>query len=172
VKKVLLTLGLVAGMVANAQMAIISGSNHKVYRVTRLNFDSVEVKHLEMGNVKSTDTMTVGDFITLTGGYSIMSGNITNPKPVAPKIDEHKHKPLSEEQLAKFYVAKVVGFTVGLTYLTYKFIKWVNAPIPISPPSIYNPGTIGGQCSATAASTGQRCKRSRESGSAYCWQHN
>jgi hypothetical protein len=91
VKKVLLTLGLVAGMVANAQMAIISGSNHKVYRVTRLNFDSVEVKHLEMGNVKSTDTMTVGDFTTLTGGYSIMSGNITNPKPVAPKISKHDH---------------------------------------------------------------------------------
>jgi hypothetical protein len=167
VKKVLLTLGLVAGMVANAQMAIISGSNHKVYRVTRLNFDSVEVKHFEMGNVKSTDTMTVGDFITLTGGYSIMSGNITNPKPVAPKIDEHKHehKPvLTQEQKFK---AIVYGGTALLTYAIYKLIMWSgNTPPPT------NTQGYGGQCSATAASTGQRCKRSRESGSAYCWQHN
>ena len=161
----MLILGLVAGMAANAQMAIISGANQKVYRVTRLNFDSVEVKHMEMGNVKSTDTMTVGDFITLTGGYSIMSGDITNPKPVAPKIDEHKHKHnpiLTPEQ--KFKVV-VYGGTALLVYSIFKVIMWDGS-------TTSNPSSYGGaQCSATAASTGQRCKRARASGSAYCWQH-
>jgi len=165
VKKIVLVLGLVTGMVTNAQLAEVSGYNGKVYQVTRLNFDSVEVKSISRGEVLGTDTMNLSRFLTLTNGYKITSGNLHNPIPIAPKIEQPKHKHTLTDEHKEF-----IGYVslAAATYGFYKFLMWVTSPPKSSSTPIYYSSS---QCSATAESTGQRCKRSRESGRAYCWQH-
>ncbi len=162
-KKIVLVLGLVTGMVANAQSAWISG-NDKVYKVTRLNLDSVEVKHMVFGEVQSIDTMLLSDFITMTGGYSTISGNLNNPNPVPPQITENKHEhkhELNQSTINTVYF----GGTALLVYGIYKLLMWSGSSSSTHTPS------YSGTCNAIAASTGQRCKRQASSGSAYCWQH-
>jgi hypothetical protein len=186
VKKIVLVLGLVTGIVTNAQSAEISGNNGKVYQVTRLNFDSVEVKSISRGEVLGTDTMNLSRFLTLTNGYKITSGNLHNPIPIAPKITEHKHEHKSElkeywkrittpgnPDYNEFWgIISVVGacLVFDWAYEPTK-VNWTPSGFNNIPSGggVYPIG--GGRCSAIASSTGQRCKRSSESGRAYCWQH-
>ncbi len=113
-KKIVLVLGLVTGMVANAQSTPQDSTHHHPTLKSELK-----------DYWKRANTPGTSDYHILWGG---------------------------------------LGFGLG-----YWFVDWVNSDHTKSGGgfAIYN-----GQCSAIAASTGQRCKRQASSGSAYCWQHH
>lgn len=176
-KKVLLTLGLVAGIVTNAQqfaMGTING-NVALARVTK---DSrVYVTTHKYGTVLSADTLN-----ELPANFRYDQGY--KPLVLTPQISKHDHihkHPTFKSELKDYWKRANTPGTSDYTILWggigfgigYMIFKWIT-PEPTNyyvPSGLNNIPSGGGQCTAIAVSTGQRCKRSRESGSIYCWQH-
>ena len=180
-KKVALILGLVTGIVTNAQF--VMGTVDGVVTSARVTSDNrVYVRTHRFGDVLTADTLNElpANFKYSQGYKQLSAPQISDPH------HEHKHEPKSElkeywkrittpgnPDYNEFWgIISVVGACL--------VFDWAYEPTKINwTPSGFNNipsgGGVspigGGRCSAIATSTGQRCKRNSESGRAYCWQH-
>ncbi len=91
------------------------------------------------------------------------------------QVSHHHSKPSFRSELKNYWKRVNTPGTVdyyiawgGVGILAGNlFMKWLNHTPKVTPGHV----VFTGQCSAMAASTGQRCKRGAESGNIYCWQH-